>query len=138
MSRIVAIDYGLKRVGLAVTDENRIIATALTTVQTRDIFNFLGQYLKNEHVGCIVVGDPKQMNNQASETVNYIEPFIRKLKKMFPGLLVERYDERFTSKIAIRAMVEGGMKKKERKNKENIDKISAVLILQSYMEFTGQ
>jgi putative holliday junction resolvase len=85
-----------------------------------------------------VVGDPKQMNNQASETVYYIEPFVRKLKKIYPEILVERYDERFTSKMAINAMVEGGMKKKERKKKENIDKISAVLILQSYMEFTGQ
>jgi putative Holliday junction resolvase len=138
MSRIVAIDYGLKRVGLAVTDENRIIATALTTVRTNDIFIFLSNYLKTENVGCFVVGDPKQMNNQASETVKYIEPFVRKLRKTFPDLLVERYDERFTSKLALRAMIEGGMKKKDRKNKENIDKISAVIILQSYMEFSGQ
>lgn len=138
MSRIVAIDYGLKRVGLAVTDENRIIATALATVRTNDIFIFLSNYLKTENVGCFVVGDPKQMNNQASETVKYIEPFVRKLRKTFPDLLVERYDERFTSKLALRAMIEGGMKKKDRKNKENIDKISAVIILQSYMEFSGQ
>jgi putative holliday junction resolvase len=138
MSRIVAIDYGLKRVGLAVTDENRIIATALATVRTKDIFIFLSNYLKTENVGCFVVGDPKQMNNQASETVKYIEPFVRKLRKTFPDLLVERYDERFTSKLALRAMIEGGMKKKDRKNKENIDKISAVIILQSYMEFSGQ
>lgn len=138
MSRIVAIDYGQKRVGVAVTDENRIIATALATVPTKDIFVFLSNYLKTENVGCFVVGDPKQMNNQASETVKYIEPFVRKLRKTFPDLLVERYDERFTSKLALKAMIEGGMKKKERQKKENIDKISAVLILQSYMEFTGQ
>jgi putative holliday junction resolvase len=138
MSRIVAIDYGLKRVGVAVTDENRIIATALATVPTKDIFIFLNDYLKTENVACIVVGDPRQMNNQASETVKYIEPFVKKLKKTFPDLLVERYDERFTSKLAIKAMIDGGMKKKERKNKENIDKISAVLILQSFMEFSGR
>lgn len=138
MSRIVAIDYGLKRVGVAVTDENRIIATALATVPTKDIFEFLSNYVRTENVGCFVVGDPKQMNNQASETVKYIEPFVKKLRKAFPDLLIERYDERFTSKLALKAMIEGGMKKKERKKKENIDKISAVLILQSYMEFTGQ
>jgi putative holliday junction resolvase len=137
MSRIMAIDYGLKRIGLAVTDENRIIATALATVQTKDLFEFLDNYLKTETVGCIVVGDPKQMNNQGSETVKYIEPLVKKLKINYPDLIVDRYDERFTSKMAIKAMVEGGMRKKERRKKENIDKISAVLILQSYLEFTA-
>ena len=137
MSRIMAIDYGRKRVGLAVTDENRIIATALETVHSKDIIEYLTKYLKLEQVDCFVVGEPRQMNNQLSESVKYIDPFIRKLKKEFPEIRVERYDERFTSKMASRSMIESGARKKDRQKKENIDKISAVLILQSFMEYNS-
>lgn len=135
MGRILAIDFGQKRVGLAVTDENRIIATALETVHSKDIFIFLKNYLNNERVDCFVVGEPRQMNNQLSEAVKFIDPFIRRLKKEFPDVIIERFDERFTSKIAKQTMVMSGLSKKDRQNKATIDKISAVLILQSYMEY---
>ena len=135
MGRILAIDYGKKRVGLAVTDELQIIATALDTVAAKDVIQYLKAYMEKEQVDCIVVGDPRQMNNTPSESVKFIEPFVEKLKKVFPHVLIERYDERFTSKIAAQTMVSAGLKKKERRNKSTIDKISAVIILQSYMEY---
>jgi putative holliday junction resolvase len=135
MGRIMAIDYGQKRAGLAVSDENRIIATALETVHTKDIFAFLKNYVTIEKVDCFVIGEPRQMNNQLSESVKFIDPFVRKMKKIFPEIRIERYDERFTSKIAMQTLAKSGLKKKERQNKSNIDKISAVLILQSFMEF---
>ncbi len=135
MGRILAIDYGQKRVGLAVTDELQIIATALDTVAAKDVIEYLKAYMKKEHVDCIVVGDPRQMNNTASESVKFIEPFVKRLKKVFPHMLIDRYDERFTSKIAFQTMLSAGLKKKERRNKSTIDKISAVIILQSYMEY---
>lgn len=137
MGRIMAFDYGRKRVGVAVTDENRIIATALETVHSKDIFSFVKKYINEEKVDCFVVGEPKQMNNEPSESVKYIEPFVKKLKKEFPEIQLERYDERFTSKIAFQTMIDAGLKKKERRNKETIDKISAVIILQSYMEYSN-
>jgi putative Holliday junction resolvase len=129
----MAIDYGRKRVGLAVTDDNQIIATALDTVHVKDVFDYLKKYIGSESVTCIVVGEPRQMNNQASESVKYIDPFVKRLKKEFPDILIDRFDERFTSKMAQQSMIDSGVRKKERRNKENIDKISAVLILQSYM-----
>lgn len=129
----MAIDYGRKRVGLAVTDDNQIIATALGTVHVKDVLDYIRNYVRSETVHCIVVGEPRQMNNQASESVKYIDPFVKRLKKEFPDILIDRFDERFTSKIAMQTMIESGVRKKERRNKENIDKISAVLILQSYM-----
>ncbi len=135
MGRILAIDYGKKRVGVAVTDELQIIATALDTVPAKDVIQYLKAYMEKEQVDCIVVGDPRQMNNTASESVKFIEPFVKRLKKVFPHMLIERYDERFTSKIAVQTMVSAGLKKKERRNKSTIDKISAVIILQSYMEY---
>lgn len=135
MGRILAIDYGQKRVGIAVTDELQIIATALDTVPAKDIIEYLKTYTEKEQVDCIVVGDPRQMNNTPSESVKFIEPFVRRLKKIFPHMLIDRYDERFTSKIAAQTMVSAGLKKKERRNKSTIDKISAVIILQSYMEY---
>lgn len=139
MGRILSIDYGLKRVGLAVTDEHKIIATALDTVHSKDVLEYLKKYIAENQVECIVIGDPKQMNNQPSEIVKHINPFVKKLKKTFPGLRIDRYDERFTSKLAMESMVASGMRKKERRNKANVDKISAVLILQSYMHFiTGK
>jgi len=135
MSRILAIDFGQKRVGLAVTDESRIIATALDTVHVKDIFSWLKNYLSRENVDCIVVGEPKQMNNTDSDSVIYINPFVKKLRREFPEVRIDRYDERFTSKMAAESMIASGMKKKDRQKKENVDKISAVLILQSYMHF---
>ena len=135
MGRILAIDYGQKRVGLAVTDEGQIIATALDTVHSKDIFQYLKDYTRKEKVDSFVVGEPKQMNNQMSDSVKFIDPFVRKLKKEFPDIELERYDERFTSKIAFQTMISAGLKKKDRQNKATIDKISAVLILQSYMKY---
>lgn len=135
MGRILAIDYGQKRVGLAVTDELQIIATALDTVHSKDIIDYLKKYMATESVDCLVVGEPRQMNNTASESVKFIDPFVRRLKKVFPEIKIDRYDERFTSKIASQTMVSAGLKKKDRQNKSTIDKISAVIILQSYMEY---
>ncbi len=135
MGRILAIDYGQKRVGLAVTDELQIIATALETVHSKDVIDFLKTYMTKEQVDCIVVGEPRQMNNTASESVRFIDPFVRRLKKVFPEIKIDRYDERFTSKIASQTMISAGLKKKDRQNKSTIDKISAVIILQSYMEY---
>ena len=134
MGRILAIDYGQKRVGIAVTDELQLIANSLTTVHSKDIFSFLKDYLKKEKVDCFVVGEPKQMNNQASESVKYINPFINQLKNEFPNILIERCDERFTSKIASQTILMSGLKKKDRQDKSLIDSISATIILQTYME----
>ena len=134
MSRILAIDYGRKRVGLAVTDELKIIANALTTVNTKDIINYLKEYISKENVECFVLGEPKQMNYQASESIKYINPFLKVLKKEFPDIPVKRTDERFTSKIASQTIIAAGLKKKDRQDKALIDKISATLILQSYLD----
>lgn len=134
MGRILAIDYGRKRVGIAATDPGQIIANALTTVHAKDIFTFLKEYLQKEDVECIVVGEPRQMNNQSSESERFIEPFVRKLKKIFTGIKIDRFDERFTSKMAFQSMIDAGLKKKDRQNKELVDSISATIILQSYME----
>ncbi|MFA8299612.1 MAG: Holliday junction resolvase RuvX [Hyphomicrobiales bacterium] len=134
MGRILAIDYGQKRVGLAVTDELQIIANSLTTVHVKDLFSYLTDYLNKENVECIVVGEPKQMNNTPSESSRFIEPFVKKLKSTFPKMKVERFDERFTSKIAHQTMIDAGLKKKDRQRKELVDTISATLILQSYLE----
>jgi len=134
LGRIMAIDYGQKRVGLAVTDELQIIANALTTVRTADIMQFLKDYISREQVDCFVVGEPKQMNNTPSQSLEFIEPFVRSLKKNFPDIPIERIDERFTSKMAFQAMIDAGLKKKDRQNKELVDSISATLILQSFLE----
>ena len=129
----MAIDYGQKRVGLAITDELKIIATALDTVPVKDIFGYLEKYFEKEEVECVVIGDPRQMNNEASESVKYIDPFVKKFRKVFSGIKVERFDERFTSKMAQQTMIDAGLKKKARQNKSTVDKISAVIILQSYL-----
>ena len=134
MGRILAIDYGRKRVGIAVTDELKMIANSLTTVHSKDIITFLKNYTDNESVECFVIGEPKQMNGKLSESEKFIKPFIKLLKKKFPDIKIERFDERFTSKIAVRTMVDAGIKKKDRQNKALIDSISATLILQSYLE----
>jgi putative Holliday junction resolvase len=134
MGRILAIDYGQKRVGLAVTDELQLIANALTTVHSKDIISFLQTYLTNEKVDAFVVGEPKQMNNLPSESVKFIQPFIKLLKKTFPDIPVYRIDERFTSKMAFQTMLTAGLKKSARQDKALIDTISATIILQSYLE----
>lgn len=129
----MAIDYGSKRVGLAVSDTQRIIATSLTTVETKKIFEFLDDYLKKEEVDEFIVGLAKQMDNTLSESSVYIEPFVLELGKKYPDKKIVRIDERFTSKIASRAILDSGAKKKQRRNKALVDTVSAVIILQSYM-----
>ena len=134
MSRILAIDYGSKRVGIAVTDTQQIIAGGLTTVHSKDVMNFLKDYLFKEEVECFVFGEPKQMNNKPSQPAEMIEAFVKNLRKQFPSISIERVDERFTSIIASQAMLNAGLKKKDRQNKGLVDKISATLILQAYLE----
>lgn len=133
MARILAIDYGKRRTGLAVTDELQIIAGGLTTVETVKLFDFILDYLKKEQVELIIVGLPKQMNNEKSENMVRIEPFVNRLRKLV-SIPVEYYDERFTSVLAHRAILESGIGKMARRNKALVDEISATIILQSYME----
>jgi putative holliday junction resolvase len=134
MGRIMAIDYGQKRTGLAVTDELKIIATGLATVRSMDVLAFIREYAANNVVECFVVGEPKQMNNTVSESSVFIEPFVKALKAAFPGIPVKRADERFSSLIATRTIREAGLKKKDRQDKALVDTVSATIILQSYME----
>ena len=134
MGRILAIDYGMKRTGLAVTDPERIIATALTTVETTKLIPFLKDYFSKETVDVIVVGEAKHMNNTPSQSMQYITPFIQQLNQLFPDKKIDTIDERFTSKIAFQSMIDGGLHKKQRQNKALIDSISATLILQNYMQ----
>ncbi len=134
MGRILAIDYGVKRTGLAVTDPLQIIATALDTVETSKLLTYLKQYFLKEQVDEAIIGLPKQMNNTDSETAPFVRQMVAKINESFPSLPVKYVDERFTSKIALRAMIDGGMKKKDRREKQNVDKISATLILQTYLE----
>jgi putative pre-16S rRNA nuclease len=133
MGRILAIDYGEKRTGIAITDELQIIASGLTTVNTKELLQFLMSYVSKEQVELILIGEPKQMDYSASESEALILPFIVKLKKQLPEIPIERVDERFTSKIAFQTMIDSGLKKQQRKNKALIDEISATLILQSYL-----
>jgi putative holliday junction resolvase len=134
MGRILAIDYGLKRTGLAVTDTLRIIATPLETVPTAGLIGFLTGYLRRESVDEFVVGMPKNMKNEDSEIAPAVRLFVADLTKAFPEKQVHLADERFTSRMAMQAMIEGGMKKKDRREKGNVDKISATIILQSFLE----
>lgn len=134
MARVLAIDYGRKRVGIAVTDPLQIIANGLTTVPAHTIFKYLQKYMEEEEVETIVVGHAKQMDNSESESMKYITPFVKKLRKTFPDMKIDMVDERFTSKIAFQTMIDGGVKKKDRRNKEMIDTISATIILQTWME----
>ena len=134
MGRILAIDYGKKRVGLAVTDPMKMIANGLDTIHPNELMKYLEGYCSSENVETIVVGYPKQMNNTDSEAVEYIRPFLKKLRKQFPDIPVELEDERFTSKMALDTMIQGGMKKKQRQDKSNVDRISATIILQSFLE----
>jgi putative Holliday junction resolvase len=134
MGRIMAIDYGTKRVGIAVTDPSRIIATGLKTVHSKDIIPFLKEYFSKEQVDFLVLGKPKKLDNTPSEAAVHVEGFLKLLRKNFPDLKVERVDERFTSKMAFQTMIDSGLKKKARQNKALVDEISATILLQSFME----
>jgi len=134
MGRIMAIDYGTKRVGIAVTDPMQMIACGLCTVHSSEVIQFLKDYFDREKVDCLVLGEPKRMDNTPSQVSVHVEAFLRLLRKTFPGLKLERIDERFTSKLAFQTMIDSGLKKKARQNKELVDEISATIILQSYME----
>lgn len=134
MARILAIDYGLKRTGIAVTDPLRIIATALETVETGKLLSFLKAYFQREPVDQLVVGMPKRLSNEDTDMTPHVRQLVEVLNKQFPDKPVALIDERFTSSIALQTMIDGGMKKKDRRVKGNVDKISATLILQSFLE----
>lgn len=134
MARVLAIDYGQKRVGVAVTDDLQIIASGLTTVHVKDIITFLEDYLTKYEVETIVVGLAMDLKNQPAQSARFIEPFVKHITKKFPQVKIERVDERFTSKMAFQTMIDGGLKKKARQNKALVDQISATIILQSYLE----
>ncbi len=134
MARVLAIDYGQKRVGVAVTDDLQIIASGLTTVHVKDIITFLEDYLTKYEVETIVVGLAIDLKNQPAQSARFIEPFVKHITKKFPMVTIERIDERFTSKMAFQTMIDGGLKKKARQNKSLVDQISATIILQSYLE----
>ena len=134
MGRIIGIDYGRKRTGIAVTDPLKIIANGLTTVPSHTVIEFLQKYISIESVEKIIVGLPKQLNGEPSESMQYITPFLNRLKKVIPDIPVEMYDERFTSTLAHKAMLDGGMKKKDRQNKEKVDTIAATIILNDYLQ----
>lgn len=133
MSRILALDYGFKRTGIAITDTLQIIASGLTTVETPKLFEFLQKYFSVENVQKVLVGEPKQMNGLPSESAPMIEKFVLEFQNKFPDILVIRVDERFTSKMAQKSMIENGMKKKQRQNKALLDEISATIMLQDYL-----
>ena len=133
MGRIIALDYGKVRTGIAITDELQLIASGLTTEPTKELITFLKEYATNEEIDTFVIGEPKQMDNTPSESEILIQGFLKDLKKVFPTMPIVRQDERFTSKMAMQSMIAGGMKKKQRRNKEMVDEISATLILQAYM-----
>ena len=133
MARILAIDYGTKRTGIAVTDELQIIASGLTTVPTKELLDFLEKYFSKEEVELVLIGEPKQMDNSASQSEAGIQEFLKKFTEKFPGKELKRVDERFTSKMAFQTMIDSGLKKKQRQNKGLIDEISATIILQSYL-----
>ncbi len=133
MARVLALDFGKVRTGIAVTDELQLIASGLTTVDTKDLLKFLEDYIKKESVERFVVGLPKQMDNTASESEVLIQDFLKQLSAKFPAMPVERQDERFTSKMAFQSMLDSGMKKKKRRDKALVDEISATLILQAYL-----
>ncbi|UJH66832.1 Holliday junction resolvase RuvX [Allomuricauda sp. SCSIO 65647] len=134
MARIMALDYGKVRTGIAVTDELQLIASGLTTVTTDKLFDFIESYLHKEEVERIIVGEPKQMSGQVSASETLIEKFLKQFKTRFPKMPIERQDERFTSKMAVQSMLEAGVKKRKRQNKALVDEISATLILQAYLE----
>ena len=133
MPRILAIDYGQKRTGIAVTDELQIIASGLTTVPSETAIDFLKGYFTKEKVSKVLIGEPKQMNNEPSQSTEIIEAFVAKFTKNFPEMALVRVDERFTSKLAFQSMIDSGLNKKQRRNKALIDEISATIMLQDYL-----
>lgn len=133
MARIIAIDYGTKRTGIAITDELQMIASGLTTVETKKLLPFLKEYLKKENVEAMVIGEPKRMNNEASDVEVHIIRFRESVQKNFPDVKIIRQDERFTSKMAFQTMIDSGIGKKKRQNKALVDQISATIILQDYL-----
>lgn len=132
-SRLLAIDYGGKRTGIAITDEMQIIASGLTTVETKDLFPFLKEYFSKERVSKVIVGEPKRLNNEPSEIAAKIDEFVVKFKQLYPEIEVIRMDERFTSKMAFQTMIDSGLKKKQRQNKALVDEIAATILLQDYL-----
>ena len=134
MARILSIDYGKKRTGLAVTDPLQLIANGLATVSTSELFNYVKTYVEKESVERIVIGEPRQPNGEPSENLARVQQFVNRWRKAMPTVPIEYYDERFTSVLAHRAMIDGGLGKKERQNKALVDEISATIILQNYME----
>ncbi|ALU74637.1 Holliday junction resolvase RuvX [Tenacibaculum finnmarkense genomovar finnmarkense] len=133
MGRVLAIDFGKKRTGIAVTDELQIIASGLTTINTKELISFLKDYIKKENVELFIIGKPKQMDNSDSQSEALILPFLEKLAKSIPNIPIKREDERFTSKMAFQTMIDSGLNKKQRQNKALVDEISATIILQSYL-----
>jgi putative Holliday junction resolvase len=133
MSRILAIDYGIKRTGIAVTDELQIIASGLTTIPSETAVAFLTTYFSKENVSKVLIGEPKQMNGEPSESTPVIEKFVAAFKTAFPEMKIERVDERFTSKMAFQTMIDSGLKKKQRQNKGLVDEIAATILLQDYL-----
>ncbi|HAJ81492.1 MAG: Holliday junction resolvase RuvX [Zunongwangia sp.] len=133
MARVMALDYGVKRTGIAVTDELQMIASGLTTIDTPSLLNFLEDYFKKEKVETVVVGEPKQKDNSASQSEVFIAEFLKKFTEKFPEMKLVRVDERFTSKMAFQTMIDSGLKKKKRQNKALVDEVSATIILQSYL-----
>lgn len=134
MGRLLAIDYGTKRTGIAVSDPLKIIATGLTTVPSHQLFDFFEKYFKEEVIDQIIIGLPKQLNNEPSKNMQFVKIFVKKLEQIYPNIPIQYYDERFTSTLAQRTMIDSGLKKKDRQNKALIDEISATIILQDYME----
>jgi len=133
MARILALDYGTKRTGIAVTDELKMIASGLTTVKTPELIKFLVDYFKNEKVERVLVGEPKRMDDTPSQSEVHIQEFLKEFSKEFPEMPLERVDERFTSKLAVQSMIDGGLKKKKRRDKALVDEISATIILQTWL-----
>lgn len=134
MGRILGIDYGRKRTGVAVTDPLQIVAGNLATVPTHTLMSFIKEYIAREKVDCIIIGQPTQLNGEPSESMKYITPFVKQLRKELPDMPVVMYDERFTSTIAHRAMIDGGMKKSDRRDKSRVDAIAATIILNDYLQ----
>jgi putative holliday junction resolvase len=135
MARILSIDYGIKRTGIAITDEMQMIASGLTTIPTTEIYNFLIHYFQTEKVSTVIIGEPKQMNGEPSESAIYIEDFIKNFHIKFPNMPLVKVDERFTSKMAFQTMIDSGLKKNQRKNKALIDEIAATILLQDYLNY---
>ncbi len=135
MARILSIDYGKKRTGLAVTDPQQMIASGLATVSTSELFDYLKNYVAVEEVECIVIGEPRQPNGQPSENLQRVQQFVNRWRKAMPNVPIDYFDERFTSVLAHQAMLDGGLKKKTRQDKALVDEISATIILQDYMRW---